>query len=132
LALILGFTCANGIDKEGCWGDTSRAVGEIAMLISARAKEINREHQVVDNAHEQVQRTVNRTWNTAREYNEQHNLLERTKDTCVFAANATYNFVNNNRLVERTVEGATQATYWTAERILARRDQGRDEISTTL
>jgi hypothetical protein len=103
---------------DGLLGDTSRAIGDVALQVRAKAKDIDRKHNVVQVAREQSQRA----WNNAKEYDD-HQVLERSKTIAVKTAKDTCKFVKQHQIVERSVKGARNVTYWAAERILANKER---------
>jgi hypothetical protein len=113
VAMILGFGAAYAAEKQGAVGDSARAVGDVALSVKAKAKEIEEKHHVVDKNKVMAQEAFEK----AKEMDRNHHILERTKDFLVWSWTSTVDFVRRNRVLERGVEGVGRSAEWVAGKV---------------
>jgi hypothetical protein len=110
-------------------GDTSRAIGDVALQVRAKAKDLDRKHNVKQVVQEQSTKLAE----TAQQYSNKEGVA-RARDIAVKGAQDTHEYVKKNQIIERTVQGTCDAVYWAAEKIMeqkARREQRAGSASPT-
>ena len=93
---ILGFSAAYAAQhnpQNDVVGDSARAVGEIALHAKNKSMEINSKHQVVD----KTLLAARDAWETAKELDRQHKLVQKAKDVAVYGSTATVDFVRSSQ-----------------------------------
>jgi hypothetical protein len=113
VAMILGFGAAYATEKQSAVGDSARAVGDVALSVSAKAKEIDGKHHVVEKSKVMAQGAFEK----AKEMDTEYNILERTKNFLVYSWTSTVDFVRRNRVLERGVEGVGRSAEWVAGKV---------------
>lgn len=122
-AILLGLGCAYATTKEGCCGDTSRAIGEVGLTCRRKAKELNEKHDIASKSTKRTKVVVLSTVERAKELDQNHGILSRTKDSVVYVWEVVTDFAGRHRLVETSVEGVGSAAYWAADRVSAQMNQ---------
>ena len=121
LAMLLGFGATYACEKPGAAGDTARAVGDVALSVRDKAREVDAKHHLVLRA----QTTAAEAWSKAKELDQRHNILERAKEFAAHSFRVTVDFVRRHRLIERGVESVGKAVYWAADRVAEKLNQNR-------
>jgi hypothetical protein len=105
LAAIAGFGSAYATQKDGVAGDTSRALGEVALTVKEKAYELNTKHHIVDKS----KHVAGKAWIKAQEQlqldNKHAHILEQLKDLVLVSWQALVEFVGRYRLLEKGVDG---------------------------
>ena len=114
---MIGFGCSVAAEKDGCCGDTARAVGEVGLLCRRKAGELNEKHDIVTSGTKTTKIVVLSTASKANELNEQHGILDRARESAVYAWEVVTDFAGRHRLGDRTVEGVGSAAHWAAEKV---------------
>jgi len=128
LGLLFGFGGAFAAErKQGFVGDTARAVGEVAITIQRKAKEIDQKHNVVDKS----KVAVNKAWEKAKEVDREHNILDKAKELAVYSWNNTVTFVRQHNLIERGVNGIGKGFCWLIEKVTPTSEEERATTSAT-
>jgi hypothetical protein len=131
LALIFGFGAAYAAQQdEGVLGDSARAVGDVALAASVKAREIDDKHRVVERAKVAGTRALEK----AAELDQKHGIVEKTSNAIVVAWNKTREFVVRHRLIERGINGIGRGVYWLAQKIneSSTTHRARQELRTTM
>ena len=124
-ALILGFGGAYAAEKkDGVVGDTARAVGDVALSIKGKSKEIDEKHHVVDKSKE----LANKALEKAKQVDRDHKVLEKAKVFIIYSWTATVDFVRRHNLIERGVNGVGKGFCWVMEKVAGGSD--RPEVAT--
>ena len=126
LAAFLGFGAVHATKKEGAFGDTARAVGDIAILAKDKAIEVNSKHHVVERSKIAATDALEK----AKELNVKYIILERTTNILILTGEAVVNFILRHRLVERGREAAKRIVYLAAEKIKERSLDENEEAPT--
>ena len=123
LGLALGFGAAYAHDRPGAVGDASRAVGDLALLASIRAKEINEQHQVA----EKTKLATAQMLQKAKDCDREHKVVDQAQNALVRGWNWTVRFVQKHNLIERGVQNVGKAVVWAAETLAAKIAKIADE-----
>jgi len=95
---------------SGAIGDTARSVGEVGVEAGKRAKELDEDHQIVEN----TKVAANDVWEKAKEMDEKHHLIEKTKETAIAAYHGAVNFEKKHNIIDNVArsiaKGATALT----------------------
>lgn len=114
VALIFGFGGAYAAEKkDGLLGDTARSVGDVALSVQEKAKNLDRKYNVMENVKDSSQRT----WERAKQFDHEHKVLDKTKDLVVYSWFAMIDFVRRHHLIERGVNGVGKGFCWLIEKI---------------
>jgi hypothetical protein len=102
----LSLACATGCiycaKQEGtAGGAVARACGSYAIKAQVMAREINEQHHVVEHSKE----AAKAVWNKTKDINREHQIVEKTKDCVVSAVKSGIEFTKEHNLVERTAQG---------------------------
>jgi hypothetical protein len=129
-ALIAGFGLAYySTRKDGAAGDAARAVGDVALIASEQARELDERHHIVD----KTKKAVANAWEKAVEVDRtrQHHVLEKIKAFIIFCWNTTVDYIRRERLLERGVEGVGRGIEYVSERVTGSCNSGGEDSSTT-
>jgi hypothetical protein len=120
VALLLGFGASYAAEKkEGAVGDTARAIGDLAIISKAKAREIDEKHHVVDKS----KKVASEVWEKAKEADRKHKILDKTKAFLVYSWTATVDFIRRHNLIERGVNGVGKGVCWVMEKIAGGQDR---------
>lgn len=129
LAIVLGVGAKYACEQPNASAirDAARAVGEVAMLVHKKAKQIDQDHSIVDES----QRALAKLWNRAKEADEKHHILEKTKKGLVTGYHATADYVHRHNLIERFVLGVGSAMVWLGDKAALLMAQNESHASGT-
>ena len=129
LAAIAGFGSAYATQKDGVAGDTTRALGEVALATKEKARELNHKHHIVDKS----KQVAGEAWAKAQEMDQKHHILEQLKAVLIFSWGALVDFVRRHKLMEKGVDGIGLALEYIAGRVCSRTEgtSSTDENSTS-
>jgi hypothetical protein len=113
ISALLGFGAAYATQKPGAPGDAARALGDVAISTKEKAKELDEKHHIVDRS----KKAATEAWEKTKECDHCHNVLDTLKNTIVFIWGALVNFVQENRLLERGVDGVGLGYEYVVERV---------------
>ncbi len=115
LAVVLGVGAKFACEQPNASGlrDTARAVGEVALLVHHKAKQLDEQHNIV----EESQRAATNLWQRAKEANEKHRILEKTKQGLMNGYRVTADYVHRHNLIERFVVGVGSAVVWLGDKV---------------
>jgi len=120
VAVLLGFGASYAAEKkEGAVGDTARAIGDLALISKAKAKEIDEKHHVVDKS----KKVAGDLWEKAKEADQKHKILDKAKAFLVYSWTATVDFIRRHNLIERGVNGVGKGVCWAMEKIAGGQDR---------
>jgi hypothetical protein len=98
--LISGFGAAHATERDGFLADAMRSLGEVALVIQAKACKLDRKHRVSDWA----RAITSHTWNTARDYDRNYHVLEKSKHALEQVFHAVYEFMDKNHVIEKGMD----------------------------
>lgn len=116
LAAIAGFGSAYATQKDGVAGDTTRALGEVALATKEKARELNHKHHIVDKS----KQVAGEAWAKAQEMDQKHHILQQLKAVLIFSWGAFVDFVRRHRLMEKGVDGVGRALEYIAGKVYSR------------
>merc|ERR1712232_110267 len=108
----------------GAAGDTARAIGGVGVEAGKKAKEIDEEHQVVENS----KMAAKEAWAKAKELDEKHNINEKTKQTAVAAYHSAVKFEKKHNIIENVAKSITKGANALTE-TLSKKDSYEKPIS---
>mmetsp|Transcript_12192 Transcript_12192/g.15941 ORF Transcript_12192/g.15941 Transcript_12192/m.15941 type:complete len:237 (-) Transcript_12192:83-793(-) len=111
--VLLGFGAAYCTKKEGALGDSSRAVGDVALLTQKKAEEIDQKHNIV----EKSKVATGKAWGKVKEMDKKYNILVKTKDFAIFCFTSVKDFCVRHRVAERAADATGQAASWAAGKL---------------
>ncbi|GAX12417.1 hypothetical protein FisN_2Hh248 [Fistulifera solaris] len=115
LAVVLGVGAKFACEQPNASGlrDTARAVGEVALLVHHKAKQLDEQYNIV----EESQQAAANLWQRAKEADEKHHILEKTKQGLLKGYRATADYVHRHNLIERFVLGVGSAVVWLGDKV---------------
>jgi hypothetical protein len=125
LAAFAGFGSAYATQKDGAAGDTARALGDVALTVKEKARDLNAKHHIVD----KFKKVAGETWEKAQELDRNHHILEQLKALLIFSWEALIDFVRRRRLLEKGVDGVGRGIEYIAGKVSG--TQGTHENSTS-
>ena len=75
VGLMAGGAAAYYSQHDGAAGDITRAMGEVAMTTGAKARELNEKHNLVDRSKD----AADAAWRKVKEVNQEHSVADRSK-----------------------------------------------------
>jgi hypothetical protein len=90
---------------KGVAGDVARATGDFAVVTGSKvgeaAKEVNEKHGVVD----KIVNAVVTAWGRFQQFDEEHKISEKTKESMSVVSQKTVEFENKHHLMEHILGG---------------------------
>jgi hypothetical protein len=115
LAVIAGFGSAYATQKDGVAGDTTRALGDVALAVKEKARELNSKHHMVDKS----KKVAEKVWGKAQDLDRKHHILQQFKALFLFSWRALGDFVRRHRLLEKGVDGVGRGLEYVAGRVVS-------------
>ena len=89
LAVLFGLSAAMCTHRDDAWGDSARALGQVALTAQEQALAVYRKHNVVARS----QKAASKAWEKARTLERKHHIMHQTTDLLVASWLATRKFV---------------------------------------
>jgi hypothetical protein len=99
-AIVLGFGAAYYCKQEGATGDAARALGDVALVARDKARQVNQKHHIVDRSKVAATDAINRTQEAERN----HEFKTKFQDFLKYCWASTLEFSQRHRLVDRGSE----------------------------
>lgn len=106
LALIAGFGSAYATRKQNKVGDISRSMGEIALSIEEKAKQINQKHHFADKTKASMDNLEDRC-----------SIATKTRQLVITSWRAAVDYTREHNLIERGIEGTGHGFEYLAEKV---------------
>jgi len=105
IALIVGYGTAYGTTRPGAAGDICRAIGDTGLFIRDKAKELNQKHEII----EKTKKGAKETAEMVRNPEERNQLVNKTKNVCSDTWNNLREFENKHGLLEKAKNAIGEA-----------------------
>ncbi|CAB9527013.1 expressed unknown protein [Seminavis robusta] len=97
VGLVAGGAAAYYANKDGAAGDVSRAMADVASTTGKKAKELNEKHHLLDKSKE----AAGDAWVAVKNLNDEHNITERSQAAAKKAWRNAKEFDQKHRVVDK-------------------------------
>jgi len=116
LSTICGIACMYCTQvEEGVIGDISRVCGSVGVKANIMMRDMNNEHQLL----ERSKQLIETTWIQTKQWNEEYRIVESTKNCIVSTTKVGIQFTKEHKLVERTVQGVRNVLSVVTKEVIA-------------
>eukprot|EP00547_Thalassionema_nitzschioides_P007021 CAMPEP_0194206332 /NCGR_PEP_ID=MMETSP0156-20130528/5390_1 /TAXON_ID=33649 /ORGANISM="Thalassionema nitzschioides, Strain L26-B" /LENGTH=240 /DNA_ID=CAMNT_0038932825 /DNA_START=79 /DNA_END=801 /DNA_ORIENTATION=+ len=110
---VAGAGSAYALQTKGLVGDMARAFGDVALLASHKAVEINAKHQLVQRS----QASLYQAWESMKDYDRRFRIVEKTKLFLVKSWNETVDYARRQQLMEKGMEASAKGLEWLLDQL---------------
>ena len=107
-AFVLGFGAAYATTQAGSLGDGARAVGDSAIKLSHKAKDMNKQHSIT----ETTKAFAGNAYREAKKLNKDHKIVGHTKECIKFSVQSTGDFVKRHDIGTKVSTSVSNACRW--------------------
>jgi hypothetical protein len=115
LALVAGFGSAYAIRKENTVGDISRSMGEVALTIEEKARQVNQKHHIAD-----------KTKATMDDLEDRFCIARKARQLVITSWKAGVDFTRQRNLIERGIEGTGHGFEYLADKFAGKNKNTSD------